>query len=530
MTSLFLFMDGHGSPVPEGDPWVPGPLDDAQEMYPDYTPSRNFDQEAVGCQWTQFRPGRRFWEYLILTVSLITPIEISYVIIFDRNVSARDYTAFFFLDVLQVIDNFVIVKTPITDHGVLVTDWGRIITRYGRIAFVLHIGASLPLGWLGLITRNFRLYVWLSIARLVRLARSWRAYKTIFGSTLYRGTINRLYPYCIIFVFVVHVFACLCYGMALAFDGDQSFIAPWLGLPPVEQYIAAVYYVLTAILTIGYGDVVPVTTRERCVTMIMEVVGVTIESLIIAKMASAASDIQGSTFIVQYNAIRQYLKAKETPAEDLNHVRHYYQTVWATTHGAPTWAELLRDVPESLRNQIKLELCERAIQGLELLRAAHQSDKMQLMDYLQAVTFMPGERICTQNEQLSDLFIFTSGTYRMMRDDVVLGRQTVDNPLFDGERELLLDEPRGKTLIAETFVEAWRLKRYHLWLLVQANSEFKRLVTSNARRRFPQEFSGWHRRGELFRDDEPPPSPEHSETGVFGEYDFSDEGKAELSH
>jgi hypothetical protein len=163
----------------------------------------------------------------------------------------------------------------------------------------------------------------------------------------------------------------------------------------------------------------------------------------------------------------------------------------------------LDQVPESIRNGIKLELCERAIFGMELWRGMTNSEMIQLIDYLEAVTFIPEEVICTQHDTMvSDLFIFTSGSYRMLMDGLLIGRQTVVKPVFDGERELIFKEARSKTLIAETFVECWRLKRASLLAMVKANTKLKRLLSSNARRKYPREFSGWNRRGHIFAAEE----------------------------
>jgi hypothetical protein len=81
-------MQSPGSSTREVDLRVPHTLDNAQDMYPDDTQLRNFDEEAMGCQWAHFRRERQFWEHLILDISLITPIGISYVIMFDCDVSA----------------------------------------------------------------------------------------------------------------------------------------------------------------------------------------------------------------------------------------------------------------------------------------------------------------------------------------------------------------------------------------------------------------------------------------------------------
>ena len=467
------------------------------EQFPIYTPSSIYDEKARGCAWSHYQASRRFWEYMIFAVTLITPIEISYVVLFDRHIKLINYIPFFIMDILQVIDNFVILKTPVAVHGILVTRPREVIRGFGLAAFIIHVVASLPLAWIGVIKDDLALYLYLSVNRLLRFHRAYLAYKTIYNSTLYSGTINHLFPHCILFIFIVHVFACVFYGLAVGLDASASYIGPYLDKPPIEKYTVSMYFVITTILTIGYGDIHPILTAECVVVIFMQVVGVAFEALVVAKMVTAISDVQGNSFIVKYDSIQGYLKSKGVSRMYTNHVRHYYQTVWESTHGAPGWNELMKELPESVRSAIKLELCEKAIYGVEIFRGMKQSDKLQLMDNLEAFTMIPGEIIYRQGDPVSDLLIFSSGTIQCLRDDVLFCRQTAEKSFFDGEKEFLFDSPRTKTLIAETFVEGWRLRRHHFGEMLHANPALKRLVLTNAKRKYPRDFTGWSRRMDL---------------------------------
>jgi hyperpolarization activated cyclic nucleotide-gated potassium channel 2 len=478
-------------------------IEQQEDEFPPYIPSSRYDEATVGCQWSHLSASRRFWEYLILTLALITPIEFSYVLIFDQTISPSDYVAFFIIDALHMIDAFVIIKTPISEHGILVTDPWRILDRYGRIPFFVYCVAALPFGWIGVMLRKIRVYSYLSIARLFRLHRAYRAYHRIDRSSLYGGTINHLWPYALLFVFIVHFFACASYLLVGTVSQE--------GMSAVEKYIGSIYFVTTVILTIGYGDIVPDTTESAMVVLIVEMIGVLLQTCLTAKMANAISDVEGNAFLQKYDSIQRFLKRHNRVGRKYtNHVRHYSQSMWEQTHGSPGWQELLADVPESIRNSIKLEICERAIYGMELWRGMTNSERIQLIDALEAVTFTPEEVICTQNEMLSDFLIFTSGTYRILRDGVLIARQMVTNSVYDGERELIFREPRSKTLIAETFVDGWRLKRSSLLHLVHADPQLRRLLMSNARRKYPRDFSGWSRRGDVFADENADDEPQNS--------------------
>ena len=57
----------------------------------------------------------------------------------------------------------------------------------------------------------------------------------------------------------------------------------------MRLYFVSYYYTITTITTVGYGDVVGTNTLERLVSIINEVVGVIIFSIIISKLANIAS-------------------------------------------------------------------------------------------------------------------------------------------------------------------------------------------------------------------------------------------------
>lgn len=57
----------------------------------------------------------------------------------------------------------------------------------------------------------------------------------------------------------------------------------------MRLYFVAFYYTITTMTTVGYGDVVGVNTLERLISIINEVVGVIVFSVIVSKLANIAS-------------------------------------------------------------------------------------------------------------------------------------------------------------------------------------------------------------------------------------------------
>ena len=57
----------------------------------------------------------------------------------------------------------------------------------------------------------------------------------------------------------------------------------------MRLYFVSFYYTITTMTTVGYGDVVGTNTLERLVSIVNEVVGVIVFSIIISKLANITS-------------------------------------------------------------------------------------------------------------------------------------------------------------------------------------------------------------------------------------------------
>lgn len=72
------------------------------------------------------------------------------------------------------------------------------------------------------------------------------------------------------------------------------------GLEPTKKdiYVASLYYILTTVTTVGYGDITPVNTGERVYAIFLTVVGGAIYGYIIASMASIVSSLDANDRLV----------------------------------------------------------------------------------------------------------------------------------------------------------------------------------------------------------------------------------------
>lgn len=457
-----------------------------QSLFPDFTPSSNFDTVPMS-NWSHFKSPRRFWEYLVYTVSLVTPIEISFVLLFDRHITPAEYSIFFIFDLIQLLDNFVILKTPFLKNGILIDGVKKIIKNYGIGFYILHVLASLPLGWIGVIKGDIKLYGILSINRLFRLHQAWKTYRMINDSQAYQGVLSKIYPHIMLFIFAVHCLTCIFYLVALIDGLENSWISEFVnkGFSTPRQYVVSLYFVLTTIFTIGFGEIHPMTTTERVICVFFQIIGVFFECLIISKMVQLIRDPQKNRFVKRATTVRDFLLKKKIDSTYIRHVRHYYQNVWEKTHGSPSWNEILKDLPSSIRCAVALEFCQKAFSKIKLFNGLRERYLIIIVDSMRAFSFCPGECIYHQGDPSNDLMIFRDGIIQIFADGENIATNEIKYNFIDGEEEFIFNESRKKSVFAVSFVEGWRISREQFKMIMASNNHLRQIVFMNIKHQFP---------------------------------------------
>lgn len=95
---------------------------------------------------------------------------------------------------------------------------------------------------------------------------------------------------------------------------------------PGEQYVWVLYWTLTTMTTIGYGDVSPLTYIEALITVIVEVAGASIFGYMIGNIASVIADFDKFSSVQKerMEEIKSYLTFKRVPRHLSKAVRKYY--------------------------------------------------------------------------------------------------------------------------------------------------------------------------------------------------------------
>ncbi|TMS18165.1 Potassium voltage-gated channel subfamily H member 8 [Larimichthys crocea] len=309
------------------------------------------------------------------------------------------------LFIIDIVFNFR--TTYVSKSGQVIFDARQICIHYLTTWFIIDLVAALPFDLLYAfsvsVVSMVHLLKTVRLLRLLRLLQKMDRYSQ--HSTVVLTLLMSM------FALLAHWMACIWYIIgkmemaANAYNWDIGWLhelgkrleSPYYFIngtsngPPIRSvYVASLYFTLSSLTSVGFGNVSANTDTEKIFSICVMLIGALMHALVFGNV----------TAIIQrmYSRWSQY----HTRTKDLK-----------------DFIRLLKDFPDELRSDITMHL-NKEILELSLFASASRGCLRSLSLHIKTSFCAPGEYLLRQGDALQAIFFVCSGSMEVLKDGMVL--------------------------------------------------------------------------------------------------------------
>ena len=427
-------------------------------------------QEHVVLMRMQAPNPYRIWDLLLTVCITLVAIEIpARLVLGDPDHPVAMYfdqfiTLFFLADLLLSF------RRPVTIMGKTCPPSREATRHYLTHWFTCDLLATIPFE-IFFMYAPLQLLRLLKLSRIVHLLRQWRQ------SKLQNIHLLRLLSFVFWLGLIAHWLAC---GW-LALRGMPTDMDNW------TAYLRALYWCITTLATVGYGDITPSTNAQTIYAMVVMILGVGVYGYVIGNVASLLANLDRARthYLANLERLATFLTYRHVPPHLQRRIYEYYNHLWENRLGYDESA-ILAELPATLKTEVSLALNQDFIQKVPFFKGASQELIRDIALALHPIIFTPGDYVFRAGEVGHQMYFIGHGTVEVLSADGRSIYATLTDGDFFGEIALLLSQPRTASIRALDYCDLYALSKEMFDRVLGHYPDFARHIQTIARQRQEQ--------------------------------------------
>ncbi|KAK1641544.1 hypothetical protein QYE76_059349 [Lolium multiflorum] len=432
------------------------------------------------CVVSPYDPHYLFWEHtlviLVLYSAWASPFEFGFFMYPHGPLAIADNVVNVFFAVDIVLTFFVAYADKKT--FLLVDDPGKIAWRYVTTGFVLDVASTVPTELSRrILPTDIRSYGFFGMLRLWRLRRVGALFSSMEKDRKFSYFWVRCLKLIAVTLFAVHCAACFYYLLADRYPNPAD---TWIStsMPNFHnesiwhRYVASMYWSITTLTTVGYGDMHAVNSQEMLFTTFYMFFNLGLTAYLIGNMTNLV--VHGTSRTRQYRdtiqAATSFAVRHQLPERLQEQMVSHLSLKFRTDSEGLQQQETLESLPKAIRSSISHHLFFGIVQSVYLFQGVSNDLIFQLVSEMTPEYFAPKEDIILQNEAPSDFYIVVTG--------IVLAGTAKSGDVV-GEIGVLCYRPQLFTARTKSLCQLLRLDRADFLRIVQSNVEDGTIIMNN---------------------------------------------------
>lgn len=408
------------------------------------------------------------WNVIIFTAVTLTALEAPFSFTFETN-----------LQTWQVILDIIISLIFMADVCYQITQ-----KRKGKINFAtqqdkyswwgliaVDVVASIPFDLISYFLGGMNGVRILSFLRLFRMVRIIRLFQIVGQITIVpRGL--RVSIYSVMFILAVHWISC-------AWVRVETIP----GINDTDVYVKALYWTVTTLTTIGYGDITPTTMHGRIFTMLVMILGVGVYGIVIGNVTRmiAAGERYKEQAREKMTDLGTFMKYYNIPERLQQNVFSYYQHL-LTKRLTDNDNKIINELPQALQHELQMYMNIKLIRTLPIFRDCTQQCLKDVAAALQQKYFGPGQTVINIGEVGEEMYVIGHGIVEViLKDGSTVA--TLHEGQFFGEAALLRETKRNANVRAQSYCDLYKLDKEDFSHIVDKHPELLESIERVANKR-----------------------------------------------
>lgn len=427
---------------------------------------------------------KRYWEITVFIFTILASVIIPYRFVLSAPAGPGILLLEGLWSVIFILNILITLRSAVFHQGLLISDPGIIYRKYLRRGFTLDLLAALPFDlFFDLLESGGMTTVLGSYAHLIFILRFLRLLRLIPSIKLthqwqHTDLLNPSF---------VHMLFLFFWIMIIAHWASCGWI--FLGKTDPAQdnytnYIRALYWAVTTLTTIGYGDIVPVTNQQTVYAMFVAISGAGIYGYVIGNIANLLANINiaKTQHLEKMKTINTFMRYKNFPLELQQKIRRYYNYLWETRRDYDE-ASLTKDMPSSLKREVSLFLKQEVIEKVPLFRGTGEGFIREIVMHLRPMVYTPGDFIFHAGEIGHEMYFISKGIVEIVSKDGSNVYATLTDGDFFGEIALVTNQPRTASVRASDYCDLYTLDKKTLERVLEHFPEIAAHIQALAKER-----------------------------------------------